>query len=171
MKPFLHARGSVSRWGGRPEDYMAIHDFIDGSKVAMPDLRHRAALHNAFGCFVVERVFGHTIVNSEGREVSTRDVAEQHVIEDMGFLPSLEDWLDEMPLSKWHGGIHRLPKDERPPTPEQQRQARRDRVLAELRCGYAWDRATPVERELVDRIVDAALGVDEHRDPDAGGEP
>lgn len=57
MKPFKHAKGSVARWGGRREDYQPIHDFIDSSKMAMPDMRHRAALHNAFGCFVVERVF------------------------------------------------------------------------------------------------------------------
>lgn len=114
MKPFLHARGSVARWGGRPEDYMALHDFIDQTKIAMPDLRHRAVLHNAFGCYLVERVFGHTFKNSDGREVSTRDVAEQHIIEDMGFLPSLEDWLADLPQAVWHGGIHRLPKAERP---------------------------------------------------------
>lgn len=114
MKPFLHTRGSIARWGGKPEDYIAIHDFIDQTKIAMPDMRHRAVLHNAFGCFLVERIFGHTFKNSDGREVSTRDVAEQHIIEDMGFLPSLEDWLDELPQAAWHGGIHRLPKAERP---------------------------------------------------------
>lgn len=113
MKPFLHARGSVSRWGGNPDDYTPIHDFIDQTKIAMPDLRHRAVLHNAFGCFLVERVFGHTLTNSAGRVVSTRDVAEQHIIEDMGFLPSLEDWMDELPQSTWHGGIHRLSKEQR----------------------------------------------------------
>ncbi len=113
MKPFLHARGSVSRWGGQPSDYLHIHDFIDHTKIAMPDLRHRAVLHNAFGCFLVERIFGHTIKNSDGRDVSTRDIAEQHIIEDMGFIPSLEDWLADLPQATWHGGIHRLPKNER----------------------------------------------------------
>ncbi len=132
MKPFLHARGSVSRWGGRPEDYLPIHDFIDQTKMAMPDMRHRAVLHNAFGCFLVERVFGHTLKNSDGREVSTRDVAENHVIEDLGFLPSLEDWLDELPMSTWHGGIHRLPKDERPPTPAEERAVTRARVRTHI---------------------------------------
>lgn len=113
MKPHLHARGSVSRWGGLPADYMAIRDFIDQTKIAMPDMRHRAVLHNAFGCFLIERVFGHAFMNSAGREVSTRDVAEQHIIEDLGFLPSLEDFLDELPQLPWHGGIHRLPKQQR----------------------------------------------------------
>lgn len=140
---------------------MPLHDFIDGSKVAMPDLRHRAALHHAFGCFVVERVFGHTIVNSDGREVSTRDVAEQHIIEDLGFLPSLEDYLDELPLSKWHGGIHRLPKDERPPTPEQAREATRARVSAAL------DRTrNGLHCNQITAAIAAVVGTDEHQDPD-----
>ncbi len=95
------------------EDYLPIHDFIDHTKISMPDLRHRAILHNAFGCFLVERVFGHTLTNSDGRLVSTRDVAEQHIIEDMGFLPSLEDWLGDLPMQTWHGGIHRLSKKQR----------------------------------------------------------
>lgn len=148
MKPFLHARGSVSRFGGRPDDYLPIHDFIDSSKMAMPDLRHRAALHHSMGCYVVERAFGHTLVNSDGREVSTRDVAENHVIEDMGFLPSLEDWLDLIPLATpWIGGIHRIPRDERPPTPEESRASRRERVRAIV---------GPVDDVTVDQIINAA---------------
>jgi len=113
MKPYNHARSSVKRWGGRVEDYLEIHNFIDGTKIAMPDLRHRALLHNAWGIFLLERVFGVTITNSEGRAVSVRDVGEQHVMEDMGFIPSLEDWLEDLPQQPWHGGIHRLPKTER----------------------------------------------------------
>ncbi len=167
MKPFLHARGSVARWGGKPEDYLPIHDFIDSSKIAMPDMRHRAALHNAFGCFLVERVFGHTIINSDGREVSTRDVAENHVIEDLGFLPSLEDWLDELPLSKWHGGIHRLKKDERPPTPVEVREATRARVRA---CIYTIfpnaDDVLNFKNDFVDALIYAVTGASEHREED-----
>lgn len=83
MKPWSHARGSAKRWGGTPEAYLAIHDFIDQTKIAMPDLRHRAVLHNAFGCFLVERVFGH-VRDVDGKQVSTRDIAEQHIIEDLG---------------------------------------------------------------------------------------
>ncbi len=160
MKPFLHAKGSVARWGGKPSDYMALHDFIDSSKMAMPDMRHRAALHNAFGCYVVERVFGHTIINSDGREVSTRDIAEHHVIEDLGFLPSLEDFLDELPLSKWHGGIHRLPKDERPPTPAEAREAARDRVRQVL-CENVFG---SVAESAIDKIIAAVTGASEHRE-------
>jgi hypothetical protein len=158
VKPFLHAKGSVSRWGGKPEDYADIHDFIDSSKMCMPDMRHRAALHNAFGCFVVERVFGRTIINSDGREVSTRDVAEKHVIEDLGFLPSLEDFLDELPMSTWHGGIHRLPKDERPKTPAEQRGETRGRVRAVLSAVGDLDYYENQNPRLIDDVIAAVRG-------------
>lgn len=164
MKPFLHARGSVARWGGKPDDYIEIHDFIDSSKHAMPDLRHRALLHHAPGTFIVERVFGHTIVNSDGREVSTRDIAENHVIEDMGFLPSLEDWLDELPQNVWHGGIHRLAKEKRPPTPTEVRGLRRDRVRHELIAASDIPLDGEVSRETIDKIIAAVLGTE--ADPD-----
>lgn len=107
MKPHLHARTSARKYGGKPEDYYAIHTFIDGSKAAVADVRHRAALHNAFGCFVVEAVFGVTATNSEGKVYSPRDVAEDHVIEDLGFIPTLEHWLGNMALQPWMSGARR----------------------------------------------------------------
>jgi len=27
--PYHHALSSVKKWGGRPEDYQAIHDWLD----------------------------------------------------------------------------------------------------------------------------------------------
>lgn len=107
MKPFIHAKNSVRKHGGVPEDYIDIHNFIDSTKVAIPDVRHRAVLHNAFGCFLVERVFGVTRTNSEGKKYSPRDIAEEHVIEDLGRIPTLEECFKTMPLemSKWLGGI------------------------------------------------------------------
>lgn len=104
MKPFRHARNSARKHGGVASDYQDIHDFIDATKIAIPDVRHRAILHNAFGCFLVERVFGVTRTNSAGRTYSPRDVAEEHVIEDLGFIPTLERCLAELPASQWFGG-------------------------------------------------------------------
>lgn len=178
MKPFKHARGSVQRWGGQPSDYMPIHDFLDSSKQCMPDMRHRAMYHHALGCFLVERIFGHTLINSDGREVSTRDVAESHIIEDLGFLPSLEDYFDELPLSKWHGGIHRLPKDERPPTPAEVRQVTRDRVCSAVYQGIrdgsllstfddlGSDEQNQAYDKTIDNIIAAVRGTTEHQEED-----
>ena len=109
MKPWIHAKNSVHRHGGEPEDYQDIHDFIDSTKVAIPDVRHRAVLHNAFGCFLVERIFGHTRKNSEGKTYSPRDIAEEHIQEDLGRIPTLEECFKTMPLlnSLWLGGPKR----------------------------------------------------------------
>lgn len=104
MKPFRHARNSARKFGGKPEDYMAIHNFLDQSKTCHGDMRHRAILHNTLGCALVEQVFGATMVNSGGRTFSPRDVAEQHIIEDLGRLPSVSNYLDNMTLQPWMGG-------------------------------------------------------------------
>lgn len=104
MKPHIHAKNSVRRFGGKPEDYQPIHDFIDSTKAAVPDMRHRAILHSAFGIFIVEKVFGVTFKNSDGATISTRDVAEEHVIEDLGRIPTMQDYLDHMELAPWMGG-------------------------------------------------------------------
>ena len=126
----------------------------------MPDLRHRALFHHAMGCYLVERVFGHTLINSSGRQVSTRDVAEEHIIEDMGFLPSVEDWIDALPIEKWHGGIHRLPKDQRPLTPGEDREATRSRVLAALHGVLKYQ----VSDLVVDDVIAAVRGAEKEKD-------
>lgn len=105
MKPFIHAKISAKKFGGSPEDYLAIHDFIDSSKACYPDMRHRAVLHSSFGCYVTELVFGTTITNSDNKEISTRDVAEEHIIEDLGFIPTPEKWLKNMPREDWMYGM------------------------------------------------------------------
>lgn len=103
-KPLIHAESSVRRYGGSVEDYLPIHDFMDSSKAALADVRHRAVFHSAFGIYVVERVFGDYITNSDGKRVSVRDVAEDHVKEDLGFIPTMEHWLKNMPISDWMAG-------------------------------------------------------------------
>jgi hypothetical protein len=52
-------------------------------------------------------VFGTTITNSDGREVCVRDLGEEHVIEDLGFIPTVERWLSELPMRPWMGGATR----------------------------------------------------------------
>ena len=104
MKPYQHARNSVKRWKGKAEDYLPIHDFIDSSKAHLADVRHRALLHSTFGVFLVEQVFGPHFINSSGIRVQTRDVAEDHVLEDLGTIPPVADWLRTMPVAAWMGG-------------------------------------------------------------------
>ena len=90
-KPIYHAISAAKKWGGKPEDYIDIHNFMDSSKGALPDNRHRALTHNSwFISVVIEKVFGVSFVNSEGKVISTRDVAELHVLQDynMKYIPS-----------------------------------------------------------------------------------
>lgn len=107
MKPWDHAVSSVRKYGGKPEDYIKLHDWFDQTKAAVPDMRHRVMLHNAMGCYVAEQVFGHVITNSIGRQVPTRALAEQHIIEDLGFIPTLEKCFEGMALAPWMGGMGR----------------------------------------------------------------
>jgi hypothetical protein len=102
-KPWIHSKSSVRRWGGVPEDYLEIHDFMDSSKGAIADARHRALTHTSWFLFILERVFGHNIENSAGRLVSVRDIGEQHIIEDFGgrFIPTPQDYLEGIPFQEW----------------------------------------------------------------------
>lgn len=75
--------------------------------MAHADMRHRAILHNSLGPYLCERVFGTVITNSAGKVVSVRDIAEEHILEDMGRIPSVSDYLDGMPLYDWLGGPKR----------------------------------------------------------------
>ena len=104
MKPHLHANASVHLYGGKPEDYLAVHNFIDSSKAHMADVRHRAILHSSFGIFICEQVFGVTITNSDGKQVSVRDIAEEHILQDLGRIPSVQDYLGNMRMQPWMSG-------------------------------------------------------------------
>lgn len=104
MKPLTHAQISVKKYGGRIEDYMEIHTFFDTSKATLADVRHRAILHSAFGCFLVEKVFGPYIKNSDNKNISTRQLAEDHIVDDLGFIPTVEKWLKNLPLEPWMDG-------------------------------------------------------------------
>lgn len=59
--PTTHAQSSARRYGGVPDDYIEIHDFMDSSKAVFPDNRHRALTHHSWFIFVVEKCFGHEI--------------------------------------------------------------------------------------------------------------
>jgi hypothetical protein len=107
MKPYFHGKVTVKKYGGKVEDYQSIHDFIDSSKAHFPDMRHRALLHSSFGIFLVEKIFGIFITNSDGKKVQIRDIAEQHILDDLGRIPTVQDYLQGMPIYDWLGGPKR----------------------------------------------------------------
>jgi hypothetical protein len=103
-KPYIHAMSSARKWGGVPEDYIAIHDLMDSSKGTIADSRHRALTHTSwFLSTILEKIFGHNVTNSNGRLVSVRDIGEQHVLEDFGgrYIPSAQDYLQEIEVKTW----------------------------------------------------------------------
>lgn len=109
MKPNIHAKSSARKYGGKMEDYLPIHQLMDSTKGALGDNRHRCVTHNAD--FIrpggmLETIFGVTITNSDGREVAVRDIGEQHILEDFGgkFIPTLQDWLQGLPMEDWMNG-------------------------------------------------------------------
>lgn len=100
--PWIHAKSSARRFGGKPEDYLPIHNWFDQTKELEPTFRHRALRHHTHGIFEAERVFGIVITNSAGREVPVRVIGEQHVMEDFsGRIPTPHDWLKSIPHEKW----------------------------------------------------------------------
>ena len=74
----------------------------------MPDVRHRALRHHSFGIFECEQVFGLTITNADEVSVPVRVIAEKHVIEDLGFIPTPQDWLNEMKKAPWMANSKKL---------------------------------------------------------------
>ena len=100
--PWHHAESSARKYGGRPEDYLAIHSWFDESKAAYANFRHRALRHHAFGIYECEKRFGVTLVNSSGKTIPVRFIAEQHVKEDCGgIIPTLQDWFRSIEHKRW----------------------------------------------------------------------
>ena len=101
MNPYHHSLSSVARYGGKVEDYIEIHHWFDGSKRSWTDPRHRALHHHSEGIFDMEDKFGHAIQNSSGRTVPTRYIGEDHIREDLSFIPSMKDWFEKIDMQKW----------------------------------------------------------------------
>lgn len=120
MKPLLHAKISAKKFGGKPEDYIEIHDWFDATKAHIPNANHRLVLHNSFGIYLAEQVFGEWveyrgqmkrmpyITNSSGKQVSVRDIGEQHVIDDLGRIPTLADCMAGAELREEFSGTLRM---------------------------------------------------------------
>lgn len=108
--PTFHADSSVRRFGGNAEDYLPIHQWLDATKEAFCDFRHRALRHHALGVFEAERIFGAAIINADGRSVPVRYIAEAHIKEDCGgIVPTVADWLSRIRPESWMSRGYRLP--------------------------------------------------------------
>ncbi|GAA3761155.1 DUF6915 family protein [Flavobacterium ginsengiterrae] len=99
MNAVIHSQISVRKRGGVIEDYLPIHDFMDSTKELCSDNRHRI-LHTMWGIRrVVVPVYGHTIINSDGKAVNVKDMCEQdHILPDYQnrFIPNLSDFVNSI---------------------------------------------------------------------------
>jgi hypothetical protein len=64
-------------------------------------MRHRSLRHHSEGIFWCEEKFGVYIINEAGKQIPVRAIAEQHVMEDIGFIPTIADYLKEMNQTGW----------------------------------------------------------------------
>jgi hypothetical protein len=108
--PYHHALSSVKKWGGTAEDFLPIHSWFDESKMISADFRHRALRHHAEGIFMAERFFGPVMTISTGRIIPVRLIGEQHVREDLGFIPGFADWIKAIRPEPWMGRTMALDK-------------------------------------------------------------
>ena len=103
--PIIHAKNSAKKFGGKPEDYLDIHQLMDSSKASFSDARHRTITHNIWFCVnIIPKIFGEERKNSDGNFYCPKDVAEMHCIEDIGSVPTIQDYLENMTLEKWMQG-------------------------------------------------------------------
>jgi len=102
---------SVKQWGGEVDDYIKIHDWFDESKKHMSDFRHRALRHHTAGIYECEVKFGHWIKISTGRLIPVRWIGEQHVMEDCGRIPSVQDWFENIEPKPWMNTPRKLSKE------------------------------------------------------------
>lgn len=105
-----HAQSAARKWGGVPEDYIEIEEFIDSSKKVIGDVRHRSLYHHTSGVWLCQELFGRTIEvvrTNRTIQVPVRLIAERHVLEDLGWLPSPKDYIDGMVIRPWMSGSQR----------------------------------------------------------------
>jgi len=92
--PLLHAKSSVKKFGGKVEDYIHLHNWMDETKAWVGHSYHRMFRHHSEGIFDMEKIFGSSFINSDDKVVYTRYVGEQHVKEDCyNYIPTAREWI------------------------------------------------------------------------------
>lgn len=103
--PVIHSRSSVKHWGGKEEDYLYLHEWIDATKAWVGHSVHRMFRHHSEGIFEAESIFGKSIINSDDKEVFVRYILERHVKEDCnGRIPSAVEYVNAITsgdIPKW----------------------------------------------------------------------
>ncbi len=88
---YYHCVSSSKAFGGEPEDYYEVHSFIDRGRDHTSSNYHRVFTHHTLGVEDAIKNFGPTITTSTGRKVPVRLIAQQHITEDLGFIPTPDE--------------------------------------------------------------------------------
>lgn len=92
MTPYHHAVSSSKKFGGTPEQYIQIHNWFDETKQYTGDWTHRALRHHSAGIEWCIKEFGHAI-DIGTKQIPVKLIAEQHIVEDCGYIPTIQDYL------------------------------------------------------------------------------
>jgi len=95
------AERSAWVWGGKPDDYLPIHLFLDSTRAYLPDNRHRRLLHTSWGIWMAEQVFGPRLPRTDDWSLPTGAIAREHVRRDLGRIPSLTEATAGLRLEAW----------------------------------------------------------------------
>ncbi|HEX5080654.1 MAG TPA: hypothetical protein VFY40_01315 [Blastocatellia bacterium] len=107
------AEGLAARWGGVPNDYLALIDFFDKPSEFAPDNPNVADMitHNSFGIFLAEELLGTVIHLTETNDtrrfpqlISMRSAAEDLVYARIGSIPPAGNLAARMRLKLWMCG-------------------------------------------------------------------
>ena len=98
---YYHAASSANAFGGVPDDYLEIHEWFDRSRKGTSSILHRMLAHHTSGIADAVEHFGSTITISTGRKVPVSLIGEQHITEDLGFVPTLDDYIQMMTCPRW----------------------------------------------------------------------
>jgi hypothetical protein len=128
--PYHHSLSSSKAHGVSWETHYPLHAFLDSSKELMADPRHRGLHHHQSGIELASKLFEASIPHA-------REIATQHVLEDLGFVPELEEWLPQT-------------LDPLPPNPRFQNS--RERILTETMCNL-----NGCPKEAIETILDLLL--------------
>jgi hypothetical protein len=101
-KPLVHARSCARRFGGTEAEHLPVHQLMDRSKGAASGSNlHRALTHHGEFLWMLEAIVGVTF-HAGGRDVSTRDCGERHLMEDHhGAIPTPGDYWRSLDSQPW----------------------------------------------------------------------
>lgn len=91
--PYHHSLSSArnskdkkTKW----QDHFEVHDWLDSSKFAFADARHRSLFHNPAGVSITAKIF---------KDIKgIQEITTQHIKEDMGRVYKIKQWL---PSEHW----------------------------------------------------------------------